>query len=199
MPQLFVEGHNNESPDYEDADETVREGRLVVRKVGGGVALADYNVADRIDGMVPHLTSSDAIAYHEWDHDRLNDNGFQEYLPSGQKDATDQFPNKDDRVPIYNTYDATRFLPETIGSTNGPTAPSISRNAVVGVVDTSSGDAPTDAAGRIVEEGYSNGGTTFNRSNSNFVALGRADGVDYDSTFPISDFSQKVAVRLGEF
>lgn len=53
-------------------------------------------------------------------------------------------------------------------------APSIGHRDVVGIVDEGAADAPANVKGRLVEEGYSNGTTTFNRSNNNFKAVGRA-------------------------
>jgi len=65
-------------------------------------------------------------------------------------------------------------------TTDGVTAaPSISHRDVVGIVDEADADAPS-SAGRVVEEGYVNdenddaATTTFNRSNSNFKAVGVA-------------------------
>lgn len=89
--------------------------------------------------------------------------------------------SENDRVPGLPLADRDVVKVRTVLETNSgvTSAPSISDGDVVGVVDTSDANAPT-SAGRIVEEGYTNDenddstSTTFNRSNSNFIPLGKA-------------------------
>lgn len=98
-------------------------------------------------------------------------------------DAEEMAAETDEDVveEVYSTGGRVQFQPlesaailkvRTVDDT-GADAPSIGHRDVVGIVDETDGDAPS-SAGRIVEEGYSNGSTTFNRSNSNFKAVGRA-------------------------
>jgi len=67
----------------------------------------------------------------------------------------------------------------TIDDETAP-APAIGHRTVVGVVDETSTDAPSNAGGRIVEEGYTTDldgdttSTTFSRANGNFKAVGVA-------------------------
>lgn len=98
--------------------------------------------------------------------------------------------SEDDRVNFGGDADADVIKLRTAEDTGGnePT-PSISDGDVVGFIDTSAGTLSSTAEfhGRIVEEGYEDGEstpTTYNRSNSNFVAIGTAyrdDGQAYDT------------------
>lgn len=78
----------------------------------------------------------------------------------------------------------------------GQSAPAVGHTDVVGVVDDGSGDAPAELVGRVVEEGYSNGSTTFNRSNSNFIAIGEAYRPGQQNGDAVTDFDTPVRVEL---
>lgn len=85
-----------------------------------------------------------------------------------------------DRVRYQPSEDGAILRVRTIKDNSTDPAASVSHRDVVGIVDetvaTLSGSAQ-DFEGRIVEEGYTDGDatpTTYNRSNSNFLALGRA-------------------------
>jgi len=78
----------------------------------------------------------------------------------------------------------------------GQDAPAISHDSVVGFVDDGSGDAPAEMVGRIVEEGYSNGTTTFNRSNDNFIAVGEAYRPAQQNGETVTEFDVPVRVEL---
>lgn len=69
-------------------------------------------------------------------------------------------------------------------------APTIGHKDVVGIVDASAlqGSAG-EFQGRVVEEGYSDGTTTFNRSNNNFKAIGVAYRPDKMHTPVAGDLS----------
>lgn len=190
MAYLYIQNRLSETPLYDDATEDIPEGDLVVQKTGGGAALADYNTADRISGIALHLEAGDHIASHEYDYETGIDKFV--YEPSGNKDSDDMFSGEDDRVPVRGRLPGEHLFPRTITDSNAD-APSIDKHDIVGVVDASAGNAPSNAAGKIVEEGYSNSGTTFNRSNNNFIALGRA--VAADEAFPVSSTDERVWVE----
>jgi len=84
-------------------------------------------------------------------------------------------PNDDmrNRAQYQRFEDSGIFRIRTIDDESAA-APAISHRDVVGYVDESEGDAPADAEGRLVEEGYTNGATTFDRSTGNFKAVGVA-------------------------
>lgn len=144
------------------------------RPYQSGVANSDVQagqlVYDGTNGVEPFAYADapdlDGVAVYE-----------PEYLAAEDEDAisNEVYSASDgDRVPYGGNADGDVIKVRTIGSTGGPSAPSISHGDVLGVVDSGDANAPADADGRVVAEGYSNGGTTFNRSNNNFVAVGRA-------------------------
>lgn len=112
----------------------------------------------------------------------------------------------------YDTGDRVRFHPSEDAAVvrvrtpedNSQTAPSIGHRDVVGVIDDSDGDAPAGSVGRVVEEGYTadaNGdgtSTTFNRSSSNFLAVGRAYRPGKQNGDTVSDFDDPIRVVLFE-
>jgi len=115
--------------------------------------------------------------------------------------AEDEDAIADDEVEVG---DLVRYAPKESAARllirtpedNGESAPSIGHEDVVGFVDGSLGDAPSDAAGRIVQEGYSNGATTFNRSNGNFIAVGEAYRPAKQSGESVTEFDTPVRVEL---
>ena len=76
-------------------------------------------------------------------------------------------------------------------------APSVGHQDVVGVVDASAlqGSAG-EFQGRVVEEGYDDGTTTFNRSNGNFKALGVAYRPGLRANDSVTAFDYPVRVRV---
>lgn len=167
------------------ANESIKAGTFVFNG-GSGVRKADAQDGQDVDGLAIFS---------------------EEFLVGEDEDAiVDESYASGDRVK-YAPFEGSavvkaRTVPET---TSGVTsAPSISHETVVGVVDTSDANAPS-AAGYLVEEGYTNDedndstSTTFNRSNSNFVALGVAyrpgkqnnDTVTgYDTTFRLQLYGE---------
>lgn len=83
--------------------------------------------------------------------------------------------SEDDRASFIGDEDRAVIKVRTAEDTGGnePT-PDVESDDVVGIVDTSAGalSSTSEYQGRIVEEGYSDDGTTFNRSNNNFFAIG---------------------------
>jgi len=78
----------------------------------------------------------------------------------------------------------------------GQTAPSIGHRDVVGIVDDGSADAPSNMIGRVVQEGYSNGTTTFDRATGNFIAIGEAYRPAKQNGSSVTDFDTPVRVEL---
>lgn len=102
----------------------------------------------------------------------------------------------DDRVPALPLVDGDVIKVWTPEDTGGnESAPSAGHGDLVGVIDTSAGtlSSTDEYKGRVVQEGYTDGESTpvtYNRSNSNFIALGR---VYKDST---SSFDDILRVRV---
>lgn len=86
---------------------------------------------------------------------------------------------ENDRVPALPLTDGDTVKARTAADNGTDPAPSIGDGDVVGVIDTSTGSLASggEFEGRLVEEGYTDGGgtpTTYNRSNGNFMPLGTA-------------------------
>jgi len=76
-------------------------------------------------------------------------------------------------------------------------APAIGHKTTVGIVDASAlqGSA-AEYEGRIVEEGYDDGTTTFNRSNNNFKAVGVAYRPAKQAGDTVTDYDSPVRTIL---
>lgn len=124
-----------------------------------GVRNADATL--RIDGIALAPKSSDLAPEDEED-----DGNIYEYQPEDPVEGTEA-----DRLVFgCNTQgDVFKGLSSTDDSSNSP---SINDADVVGIHDMST-DAPSSSG--FIEEGYTNNGTTFNRDNGNFKAVGIAD------------------------
>jgi hypothetical protein len=155
------------------ADETIKAGTFVFNG-GSGVTLADAQDT-RIDGLA--LFS-------------------EEFLVGEDEDAVvDEEYSTGNRVK-YAPYEGGAVLYGRTPTDDGGAAPSIDHETVVGVVDTSVGDAPSGAAGRLVEEGYTNGATTFERANNNFVAVGEAYRPGKQNNDTVTGYDTVVRVQL---
>lgn len=151
------------------ATENVEPHEIVTDTIGTGVELADGDEA--YEDFKIALGPKHAPWIHEDDSDTSN----LEY------DGSDATLENNDRVPYAPLRDGMVVYCLTVTETNSgvTSSPSIDEHDIVGVPDTTNADAPSDP-GRIVQEGYSNdenddaSSTTFNRSNNNFIAIGRA-------------------------
>ncbi len=171
----YVES-SDRSYDSAEASEDIEAGELVALNSNMKAVLLDeqnHSIED-FRGVAEAFMRGDQIA-----PDENNAGTFETYLAS-----------ENDTVNIGGNDDGDRIYIKTIKETNSGVTnkPSIDHNTIVGVSDTSDNDAPT-SAGRIVEEGYTNdenddgSSTTFNRSNNNFLPVGRAyrdDGDGFD-------------------
>lgn len=165
------------------AAEEVYPHEIVTDTPGTGVELLDGDESSW-DGIARAFNSAQWIHEHDEDTSNLSYDGSSGTLP------------ENDRVPYGGYEDGAVIRPLTISdSGNGESAPDISEGDVVGVADTTVGDGETDWAGRVVQEGYSNGATTFNRSNDNFVVIGEAppQGVGQLS---VTSFDEQIRVRV---
>lgn len=158
--EFYVE-QADRAPSSGVADEAVKTGVLVF-DAGSGVRRLEFADND-YEGLA--LYSSEELAAE--DHD-VNTTAADFTYASGE------------RVRYQPSEDGAVVKIRTIKDNGTDPAPSISHRTVVGVLDettaTLSGSAQ-DFEGRIVEEGYTDGDstpTTYNRSNSNFKAVGRA-------------------------
>lgn len=144
------------------AAEDIDVGTLVTED--GSDAFQRANGADnRIEYLAAKVRRADYIAFDE--DDTLSGFTYQ--------------ASENDRVPAQPLVDGDLIKVRTAEDTGGnESAPSISDGDVVGLIDTSAGTLTSTAEyeGRIVQEGYTDGEstpTTYNRSNSNFLALGK--------------------------
>lgn len=152
---------------------------------GTGLTLLDGDESDPRLGIVLGPESA------EWIHEHDRDTDAEEYK-SADNDRAPYVPHTDGAVVRCLT------IPET---TDGQTSsPSIGEGNIVGVPDTTVTDGATGMSGRIVEEGYSNDenndstSTTFNRSNGNFIPIGRAAKQSHNND--VTGFEEQVRVRL---
>jgi len=114
-----------------------------------------------------------------------------DYIADEEDESSDftYSSSDDDRVPALPLADRDIVKARTAKDAGGNEAkPSISNGDVVGVIDTSAGtlSSTSEYEGRVVEEGYTDGEgtpTTYNRSNGNFLPIGKAlrdDAREYD-------------------
>jgi len=157
--EFYVE-QADRSPQSGVANESIYAGELV-HDDGDGVDVLAF--ADGTENVGLARYDAEAMAA-EWEEDIV-----EEVYDAGER--VQYQPLEDSAILRVRTIEET---------TDGVTAaPSISHRDVVGIVDEADADAPA-SAGRVVEEGYVNDEnddtttTTFNRSNSNFKAVGVA-------------------------
>lgn len=159
------------------ADEEVKAGVLVADHAGEGVRRLEFADAD-YDGLAVYDVEQLAAE----DHD-VNTT------------AADFIYDSGDRVRYQPSEDGAVLKVRTIRD-GGDSAVSIGHRDVVGVLDESVVDlngADQDYTGRIVEEGYTET-TTFNRSNSNFKAVGRAVRPGKQAGDTVTAFDEPVRV-----
>jgi hypothetical protein len=113
-----------------------------------------------------------------------------------QNEVVDETYEADQRVPHGGDADRDRIKARTIEDDTSA-APAIEHGDVVGVVDSSSADAPDNSDGRIVEEGYTAGATTFDEASGNFKPIGIAvrPGRQLGDTVAEYDHPVRVEVR----
>jgi len=157
--EFYVE-QADRSPQSGVANESIYAGELVYDD-GDGVDVLTF--ADGTENAALARYDAEAMAA-EWEEDIV-----EEVYDTGER--VQYQPLEDSAILRVRTVEET---------TDGVTAaPSISHRDVVGIVDETDADAPS-SAGRVVEEGYTNDenddttSTTFNRTNDNFKAVGRA-------------------------
>jgi len=112
-----------------------------------------------------------------------------------EEDVRGPYYETDDRVQYQESESAAQVRIRTLEDSGGA-APAVTHKSVVGIIDDGAGDAPSGVVGRVVEEGYENGATTFNRSNGNFLALGEAYRPARQNGGTMDEFDYPVRVRL---
>lgn len=155
--EFYVE-QADRSPQSGVANEDIYAGELV-HDDGDGVDA--YVFADGVENVALARYDAQAMAA-EWEEDIVEE----KYV------ASDETRNRVQYQPLEDSAILRIRTPEDNGT--DPNV-SIGHRNVVGVVDASAlqGSA-AEYQSRIVEEGYDDGTTTFNRSNGNFKAIGRA-------------------------
>jgi hypothetical protein len=155
--EFYVE-QADRSPQSGIVNEIVKPGELVF---DGGSGVDVLQFAD--DGANAALARFDAQAFaREYDDD----------VVTPQYDPNDEQRNRAQYQPFEDSAIVKVRTPED--NSTDP-APSIGHRDVVGYVDASAVQGTADEfQGRIVQEGYDDGTTVFNRSNNNFKAVGVA-------------------------
>jgi hypothetical protein len=155
--EFYVE-QADRSPQSGVVDEIITAGELI-SDAGTGVSKLVF--AD--GGENAGLARYDGTAFAR---DYADDARQPQYEPDDpQRERAQYQPFEDSAVVKIRT-------PEDNGT---DPAPAIGHKTTVGIVDASALQGSADEyEGRIVEEGYDDGTTTFNRSNSNFKAVGVA-------------------------
>lgn len=175
------------------AGEDIPAGTAVVIE-DGEVTLADAENHDYFDGVADTPRTGEYIA--SFDHES-SDFVYREDAEDDDNHATLGYEDSKGPylVPVGGGDDGDivriRSQPD-----EDEAAPDIGDGDVVGFIDTSVADAP-DIAGYVVEEGYEDdAGTTYDRDDDNFVAIGTAyrpvanvapsdDGTVTDYDFPV--------------
>lgn len=153
--EFYVE-QADRSPQSGLVTEEVYAGELV-HDDGTGVSRLTFAAADGEFGLARY----DATAF------------AREYDDEVRPQKYDPTDDQRDRAQYQPVEDSMVARPRTIDD-DAAAAPAIGHRDVIGYVDETVGDAPANAEGRVVEEGYTNGATTFDRSTGNFKAIGVA-------------------------
>lgn len=135
---------------------------------------------DGVDGVALGLSTLEWVAEESYD---WRDN------PKGDLLQNFTYTKNDDHPMPYAdlTEDGQRLrlrLPE-----KGGTAPNVTQRDILGVTDL--------YEGRLVQEGYSDGGTTYSRQKGNFVPVGFARGTA--PTVPVNQFDELVHVITDDY
>jgi hypothetical protein len=158
--EFYVE-QADRAPHSGVANEDIYPGELI-HDDGDGVNVLTYAATDEDDGHIG-LARYDGQAFARDYEDEVREDKY--VSGSAQRERVQ-----------YQPFEGSAVVKIRTPNDNGTDpAPSISHQAVVGVVDASAlqGSAG-EYQGRIVEEGYDDGTTTFNRGNNNFKAVGVA-------------------------
>lgn len=164
------------------ADEAVKAGVLIADPAGAGVRRLEFADND-YDGLAVY--DPEVLAAEDHDVDTT---------------PADFTYASDDRVRYQPSEDGAILKIRTIRDNSTDPAPSIDHRDVVGIVDETSGTlsgTAQDFEGRLVQEGYSDGDatpTTYNRSNTNFKAVGRAHRPGKQAGDTVSAFDEPVRV-----
>jgi len=177
--EFYVE-QADRSPLSGIVNEVITAGELI-SDTGSGVDKLTF--ADSGDGA--GLARYDATAFAR-DYD--DDIRSPQYEPNDpQRERAQYQPLEDSAIVKIRT-------PEDNGT---DPAPAIGHKTTVGIVDASALQGSADEyQGRIVEEGYDDGTTTFNRSNNNFKAVGVAYRPAKQAADTVTDYDSPVRTIL---
>jgi hypothetical protein len=159
--EFYVE-QADRSPHSGVANEDIYAGELV-HDDGDGVDVLTYAATDEDAGGHVGLARYGGQAFAREYEDEVREDKYVAGDP--QRERVQYQPVEDSAVVRIRT-------PEDNGT---DPAPDVNHQTVVGVVDASAVQGSAgEFQGRVVEEGYDDGTTTFNRSNNNFKAIGVA-------------------------
>lgn len=123
---------------------------------------------------------ADVLTYADTDADAGAHVGLARYdaqamAAETMEDVVEEVYDAGQRVQYQEVEDSARVRIRTPEDNSTDPEPTIGHQDVVGVVDASAvqGSA-AEFQGRVVQEGYDDGTTTFNRANNNFQAIGVA-------------------------
>jgi len=177
--EFYVE-QADRSPLSGVVDEVITAGELI-SDTGSGVSKLTF--ADSGEGA--GLARYDATAFAR-DYD--DDVRLPQYEPNDpQRERAQYQPLEDSAIVKIRTAEDNGTDP----------APAIGHKTTVGIVDASALQGSADEyEGRIVEEGYDDGTTTFNRSNNNFKAVGVAYRPAKQAGDTVTDYDSPVRTIL---
>lgn len=158
--------YSKDSNDSAMVSEKVLPGELVRHDPADGKLRVATGADGRVDGVAAGMESAAWVAEDEDDF-RTNRSDFA-YYPKGHADADKYdglFP-----VPYGGNTDEDELRLRTPTDNGTDPAPTFGPNSVVGIAD-----SDANFAGRVVQEGYTDGASTpvtYNRSNGNFLPIG---------------------------
>jgi len=177
--EFYVE-QADRSPLSGVANEAVYAGELV-HDDGAGVDVLTFAATDEDDGHVG-LARFDA----------------EKMAAETEEDVVEEVYDSGQRVQYQPTAEGEARVRVRTPEDNGTDPePAVGHQTVVGVADaTALQGSAGEFQGRVVEEGYNDGTTTFNRANNNFKALGVAYRPGLRANEDVTDFDHPVRVRL---
>jgi hypothetical protein len=171
------------SYDSEPANSNIKVGEPAVRLSGGGVDPLDPSSDTEVNYVVGYDREGDHNERYDTDYSSYTE--LYTYKPSGNKSDEDWDDRVTALIPLTDK-DVVRFI--SVQDT-GETEPTFGENNKVGFVDLGNGP-------RLVESGYSTGGTTYSESDAgDFVAVGYVDELPTHKT-QRTGYGKLIPVRI---
>lgn len=178
MVQLFVQSRDRSALSATPGED-IRTGELIYVKNGTAYRATD---SDGVEGIAMGVGSAPWIAEHDEDYRQADPN---DPLAPFVYSPSQKLP-----MPYYDLReDGQRMRVRTVDHSSTLAAPNIQGGDVVGVID--------KHEGRVVQEGYSSGGTTYDRATGNFTPIGQARG--NAAEMPVTEKGELVSIFNDDF